>query len=800
MFDPSETDCVPLISKPLLGQRVTCLDTNTPHLLAGYATGEILLWDLAAAELAKTVSGMHFSAVICARFLPGPRLWMASSDADGKVYVTEFSRTLFGVTGTSSLIVRDHVIISIVPMPAQESNKEETTCLVGLGDTSGVIVVSLEPTARVLCELATRRRGTVRKGIPYFDWGRGALPGEPENARVVLAVALGKVVQLVKVQDCCLGAEGFIYNGYYESEHEVQSLYWLSEGVLVTMDACRQLTILYTGKFTPGKYREKTPEEALAAILSHRDSSAELEPAYHLPDEPYMQVHSVGRPSQMRNSYHQTFASKTQGEFLGLTKSCLLRGRLKTWEESLSQQISPAENWIYALRLGLEMYAGKLKGFAELSEYRSLREPQVRAFLKGFVRDGLCQHLRRGDADSKENLVLVNVAVELCVAVAIHDYLFSDLTTVFVECGLEELFLSALEPYILTGKFRTIPVARSLVCKQINHYAMRGKFVLLERLLLFLDLHGQDLDYLSKACSGNNMFSALICVATSQDRPEVFVEAADRMHAELVRRAAERKPLDLRSLIGCNRFNFDAEQSCDYLGYKLLWYLQICFEGKRFPRAETQVISADTHTKVSHALLSWFLLKGQPLLQLDARTAFQALAPIFRLPDSPEYFCDLLSQLEVAAENTGSQYQFGMFLAYASVQPGTRVAAERCVKTALAIMGRPEPADDAESLVRNMLAHCGPLKPEQVSALTQAAETAQAYSEVLVYLAETNKDYGKCFDIYVSISDRRKSAMIFPWLVRIRSELTADQRSALQMRISENAEKIVRPDVCAIAS
>jgi hypothetical protein len=556
-----------------------------------------------------------------------------------------------------------------------------------------------------------------------------------------------------------------------------------------------------------------------------------------------MQVYNIGKANntepQMRNSYHQTFVIRDHKIF-GLAKNVVINGKLFSWKELL-EEIKGRSNWTNTLRLSLDMFLGTLKGFADISEVKATREAGIRAFMKDFIRRGLVQYFGKDKVDSaknaKANTIQVQVTIEYCIEIQIYEYLFSDLLTLFMESSREELFLNSLEPYILASKFRSVQVSCELVNKLINFYAKQGKLEVLEKILLFLRLDGQDLNNLNSVCAVHKLFSALIYIKTLQENDFEYIEPTRIMLSELADREKDKKEFNLQTLVDNMKYNKEFENSYTYIGYKILWYIRLCFKGEKFPpRIEDsdKRIPYTNWPKIIYALLNWmFAIQNnvtnlQILMQYDVKSVFNVLSLLFENPDlrsfitEPQKFkipekssfnyLEILKRVTIIADNieskkTKSKHYNTLFLAKVAALPGVAILAEHCIKTAKYLLsctrdtanlmkdiGNSEQGRSTNAkLMLQMIRNCSELTNQHIDELILETEKSP-YAEVLVHLTEMKGDYLKCFEIFLAQEDAKRGVGIFPWLKSVREKTTdANQHfAAIQKLIYENLEKLVK--------
>ena len=797
-------------------------------MAAGTITGSIFVWNLIKNESIK-ISVPHKSAVLALKFVKSQHYLLMSTSMEGSVYLTEFSRNLMGISLSNVEFMKDRVVFSINSLLADpdKSLPSDDFSIIALGAVGSIIVMGLKPKPRILWEF--KKKSATKRTTPYIDWGRGALPGKAENLNAIMAIGWNKVVQLVEVEDPHKGIGGFIFNGYYESDYEILTLKWIAEDVLLIFTSIKQFHLLYSGNFTPGRYKEKVREEALESALlkklNKRIDSPELEQPFKVPDTFVMQVYNFERDNVMKNTYQHTFLTRDDC-VIGLTKSKLLKGKLLTWEKYLMRIKNTP--WVGILWIALEIYLGSIKGFANLPQYKGIREQKVRDFMEGYISKELKQYLEKNRpvGDPGGNLVVLQATVELCVKIGAYNLMFTELLNVFMEYGLENEYLATLEPYIFANAFKSILISRELVYKQINFYAKQGRITTLEKVLLFLNLKGQDLDHLVSVCIVNKMFSALIYVSTLEGDYTKYITPAECMIDELKRSDF------LKTSTPGERLT---EKSRKYLVYKLLWYIQLCFKGEKYPRwteREDALIPTEIWPDVIYSLLEWLLKEPvenieldaevksksnlKVIMELDAKVLFQVLGLLFHIQNLKElitevekykkvtkcvpiHFTELLKRFamisqEIDSTRTHSQYYFNLFLTQISTHPETKMETDLCISTAKSLISYEYHPDEFneyehEQLIQDMLKNCVSLNGNQIEGLIKEASKSP-YTELLVFLEETKGDYSRCFEIYLMHSKRLRAMMLFPWLEHMKTTIKGDIE-IFHRRIYESIEKMV---------
>lgn len=107
---------------------------------------------------------------------------------------------------------------------------------------------------------------------------------------------------------------------------------------------------------------------------------------------------------------------------------------------------------------------------------------------------------------------LIDASIRAGLATKNLDFLFNDLFERFTDNGIEGIFLDRLEPFILAGAIRTIPVGISQ--QLISRHAEHGQLREAEDLIWHLDPMSLDVNQVVSMCTRHRLYDALIYVYT----------------------------------------------------------------------------------------------------------------------------------------------------------------------------------------------------------------------------------------------------------------------------------------------
>lgn len=816
LLDNNDPQGKVLTHKDVYGKKVTAIDLNKQgtHLIVGYENGTLALWDLQKATLIKT-SSFHVSQVLNVKFVRSTKILTISSDTAGEIYVTEFSKSLLGMSANNNLLCRSRCAASL--------SINENNGTVAIAGAAGVLLATVEPNARIVWEYRSNIAPS-KKCLPYTDWGKAVLPNANGNETTnVLAVGWERYIQLVEVKDITQPSEGYVYNGFYVSNETIDGLWWISESVIAILNSKCEITLLYTGNFQPGKIAELPPVSKKFSM-----DPAILELPKHLGEYPVNQLIKPFKSTEFDNSewlsHHQTIYLNDRTLYC-LCPNNILCWKLSSWSEFIEDE-KRKNNYNNALRLSLKIFNGTLKGFPDLPELKNAREPSMRAVLKNFFRESLLQRVSKENKDYS----LAPVAIEYCVGISAIDYLFKDMLTFFSDINQESIYVDSLETFILGGKFISVEVPQGLIKIIVEYYVQKGKVEILEKLLLNFNLAGQDLAYLSELCVKYQLYLLYIYVKTCGNTAESYLEPLQLLYTEFKNREkVTDHPLQMLYEDGKK-----AETGLKYIGYLMLYYIDLTMRKKKFPKRlseEERMIPNSTYESVVYLILNWmftpskqtgaqhikelmildlksvFLILSQTFYDQDLRRVLESINKFTYLAGSNaiiKQYSDILENIDKVIRTIESPaldgpvwVSYSVFLSQLVAFGGVNLPTEQCIEIARRLskcntdVSLPEmDRHEVEQLILGVLKNCKELREDQLNSLISMF-SSRAFTEVMIYLREIKGEYVECLRTYLATRD--PNMKVFQWLDSAYEKLDSSVTSytALQTAILENLETLV---------
>ncbi len=827
MFDFAGREHKALLSKELHGHELTCVDIHPSgaYIAVGTRRGLIAIWDVQKFSILKTFVSGSKMAILCVKFIRSDKLSIIWSDALGDIMTTEFTKSVIGYNANTTTILRDKYAFSLCELQPNDlyPTKLDELSIMAVAGMNAVYVVYLEKEARVLWDY--KRRDLAGKGaLPCVDWGRGALPEDPENSNLILAIGWDRVIQLVEIKEAFYKEEGYGFNGYYVSDFEIRAMYWMAESILLVVNSRNEIRILYTGNFLPGRC-----PDPLGRRITMKDG-VELERAYRMVEPFVLFETTMGKEQEELRVSCQPTVVRSGGRLLGLTSAGVLEGRLRTWMEFCTE-LRAKSQWVAALTVSVELYSGAIKGFAEMSTRKDIREAALKAFMKNFLYETLTQNLEdakkvQSSTSTAAALTQAQITIEYCIKIAASDMLFKTLFGLFSDNDLDDVFMQAMEPFVLAGKFETTELPSNIFQLLVDYYIRRNRAQALEQALLCLCLTGQDLDKLSMLCVTHRLFSALIYIKTRGNSESEFVEPLIFMASDMRRERRDKGKVRLEDIYSSPR---EVEDSSTYSGYKILWYIDMCFKGVKYPQRQdtNSQIEFGAWPLIVYAIINWLLLEQngtsnmKELMKHDFVCTLRVIKALFENENTRSFICapekykskegygfhylKILEKVHTIVEGMPSEKKAPLFvyskmLAKIAAIHDIKIGSDWCVDAAGILNestseydGSPIDRRAYEELILGMLKNTTSFSKEQIDFMIGKFRVSP-YIEVLVYLLEMKGEYTKCFDAFLGSRDPAASKKIFVWLRHIAEVLGEDSQHYAQLKtaIYEKLERLVR--------
>ncbi|XP_063851088.1 vacuolar protein sorting-associated protein 8 homolog isoform X1 [Scylla paramamosain] len=552
------------------------LNPDCTRLLAGFAKGQICLFDLTSSKLLQTISDAHtpFTAVLHLKWTDYPGVAVIS-DSGGSVFELSVKRTM-GLNSNESRCIfsgsRGEVCtIEPLLMSQFRATPSVETVILAMATISKVIVVSLRPQLKVLFSHPLKASPAT---LPLLAW-QFVVIQMSDGTRVidpVLAFGRERSIYFYQVTHGSQEELQFVALQKMSLPYVVQGLAWLNTRTLALMDARERLHVVDV----------KTQEEL------ERLDLAPLGLVYASPQ--FKAIATGGNVSKAmalageRACYHSMVSCGSQVLLLG-TKSFQVV-TVRSWVDRLDHLVRTGHTQ-EALQLALDIYQDKAQAIVGLKHRKEKRQQlvqdKINELLSQYLDSALDSVPERGNltALTQHYTQLVPLCVRVAVGAGLRDVLFGRIWETFSEDAISKgIFLEALEPYILNDQLAEISPSISQCL--LSHQEASGRLQAAEACIVHLSVPSLDLHQAMTLCWAHGLYDAIFYIYTRGMGD--FVTPLEELVTELRGALDGGQPLQ------------DGQVT---LGNKILVYVSCCLAGRAYPHGE---ISPEQLKQVKHEI------------------------------------------------------------------------------------------------------------------------------------------------------------------------------------------------------
>ena len=652
--------------EPQAKRAVTCMDVSESisHLVCGYCNGFLSLWDLSKTNCIKFIPKEHKSCIISVKFIRVEKnnFEFLSSDLDGKVNRIVVSPGYFITSVESEAIIEYNkpiFLIEVFKFNKEDKKRfkflDEPTTIVAFGCLDQILIYQLEPIKKKLFELRKPSYLTSYY-VPDISFGIGYIPRNTpsiildnlENLsdkkekydpnpvatklglnittpQKLVSISWGKVIYIYTIIfDIEEGPKSIDLVGHYVNKSPILRMGFLSNSIIYILDMFKCFRILNTGLMTPGKviFDEK---DGTPVFQFNNKYKPELEEEKRLDQDILFQAYvpDEGNKRETKNTYNNLVMSQTKTLYV-LGKKTFYLGKLLNWEQCISNLQQEGE-WMDLLTLGLDIYHGRNITLAGIPIDENERKKNVSSILKGAIMQYSVNNtnidLNQTKQEKAEEMLnkCIKICIEFCIEINEFEYLLDNIKPLFEVRGFLDLFLINLEPFILKHKIADQKIKKDTIMKIVNIYKSKNKLDVLEKILTHLEISSIDFDEIKDICKKNNFISAIIYIYMNGEKEDIFYPI-DKLFDIFLKSKEISKDKFISYQNAINTLSKEElEQSKQYLGHKLFWYINLCIDGVRFPKNDP--IPEDKRDPLIQRIFLW-LLKNNVMNELIAFDSF----------------------------------------------------------------------------------------------------------------------------------------------------------------------------------
>ena len=643
---------------------------GTEFLLVGYENGTINLFDINKVLLIKTINDIHKTKILALKFISFEKknFQLISTDNEGQVMHINSSNTLLNKKTIGNIIYKDsELTYSITKLKPYEDKK---FTLYIFSSTNKVRVYAFEQKFVSIYEI-NKPNYAEKDDIPDTTLGWGFRPVEEgislkkkkdivRKKELLLAVGWGNAINIYgffigqKIE-----VEGPL--GFYKNNCSIIRLGFIFPTIIYFFDKNGQIKAINTAFFNYGKIEDNKTMDNKNALIDEGNTFRTLK------------YNNISKTAENKYLSYRNFIYNMKGSIYLFTKEGLNIGKILDYKECIENIIKSGNNYFSGMYLGIDIYKGNIKNFVGLPLDEEERKKKISPFLINILNQYIdyCMLNANSDLTSNSEVVsinnnnieelgeekiieCINVTIEFCIEINEVDYLLKDVEQTFSKYGKGDLFYKLFEPYIFKDRLLQQTISKEALTSLYGAYKMKNELILLSHLFTHINLNNLNNIIIKRIAVVENIFNLIIFIFSNGEYSEDFFLPISRLFNAYSKASETKQKVKLepnknnkeseydyfsyydlfvkRGIKGIN----EMELCKEYIGHKLLWYIDMCLKGNKYASGtEVDILQFDTYTekyKKFIAYIYFWILQEKiffSLLEFDSFSLFSILIIFF---------------------------------------------------------------------------------------------------------------------------------------------------------------------------
>ena len=641
---------------------------DADYLLVGYYDGTINLFDINKGSLVHSIKEIHSTKIIALKFANVEKNYFSfiSTDEDGQVMNIIYSSKLKNLkkNTTNELIFKDTE--PIYAITKFKPNTDENKSLLGFSSANKVRLYMLEPKLELIFELS-KPDYIEENDIPDISLGWGNRP-QPQSTKKILsegivnkeiffAVAWGHVISFYAITP---KGDKFIHEGpigYFENNISIIRLGFISASIIYFFDKTAQLKIINTSFCDFGKY-EKIEDKKF-----EYNKNALIDEGKIL--DPHMKKNNISKKKDIKYYSYRNFIYNMRKSIYLFTNDGLRIGKVLSYEDCIEDIINKSNNWFGAMCLAIDIYQGNITSFPEVPTNKEKRKEKLDPYLTKFLNKYI-EYKFKGSKESNDKgldedvidmrddeiIECINVTIEFCIGIKMYNFLFKEVDKIFNKYGKKDLFYKLLEPFIFNDLLIKDNLSEEILTLLYRAYKSKNELALLSHLFIHINIQCLNNFAMKKLAVTSNLYSLIIFLFSNGNCYEDFFLPITKMFYSSLKENPNQQKKEEENNDEIDFFNYaeiygekgikginEMERCKEYIGHKLLWYIEQCLKGKKYA-SEIEVdllkfnMYSDNYKNFISTIYFWILQEKIFLLFLnfDSYSFFSILNLFFTEP------------------------------------------------------------------------------------------------------------------------------------------------------------------------
>ena len=627
---------------------------NLEFIVIGYSNGYIALWDGLKPQLIHTIKNIQKTKILVVQFaaISERKIFeFLSTDESGQLLKITLTLKFLTKAVHDMLIYKDSV--PTYAMTQFKPLREKQIVLGAFCNTNKIRVYILRPLLVSFFEIS--KPDFIPQdymGVPDISFGWGCPPLEfndvisqqqqkfSEQLRennIILACSWNNIITLytMKIQgeDIVLNNDG--PTSYFINDLPVVRLGFVSSSIIYFFDEKGTIKIMNTAFTQYGEYTKDS--------LNNEYNKKALVDEGKIIDSNLITV-NVSNNNESKNYCYRYFINNMNKRIFLLTKTGLHLGKVLNLEDCIENLVQE-NNWLGAMCLGIDIYQGNITSFPDvpinMKERMKFLSPYLIELLNKYIDFNFKAHKEENEKESPEEkkkklINCINVTIEFCIGMKDINYLLKNVEETFKAKGRIDLFYKLLEPFIFNDLLNQENLSEDSLIALYTTYKGNDELSLLSHIFSHFNFKCLSNPTIKKIAFKEHLFSLMILIYSNSKNYEDFLLPAVKMYKTFEEKVKD-KDIKYKSyfdMCGTNDIKDinNIEISTEYIGHKLLWYIDMALKGNKFSLGmDVNFLKFDTRSedfKCFIATLYYWILQDDifvNLMKFDSYSFFNIM-------------------------------------------------------------------------------------------------------------------------------------------------------------------------------
>ena len=582
--------------------------TQMTYIIIGYENGYISIFDIELNKLVLLINNIFKSKILAIQFLfidPKKQYEFISTDFEGYVYNINVTIGFFKNSIDKELIYKDNFPTYGIDFFKPFSNKN--IILGSFANFNSARVFIIKPSINELYIEEKNKDNNNNENNDFLPdisigWGCEPLIGKDniiinvnntddnlKKNQILISIAWDKIIKFFTI-DVLPGEEGDISIslhskktiGYLINNSGIIRIGFISPSIIYIFDKNFNIKIINTAYCIYGNFDSKNNDINNNNIINDK---AFLEKGFVVdPNIKKINLSNDNSGLRQKNCYRQFIRMKKKTIYLGCETSFYI-GKLLDYEDC-SNELEKEKKWFDTLSLGIDIIQGRITSFPDVPINEIDRRKTVIPFLKKLIKryiDFSFQQINNKINDNIDKIInLIYVSIEFCIEIRNISFLFNEILKIFDSKGLNDQFYQCIETFIFYDKVKSDDISNSIP-EIYGTYKLKKELNIFSHLIIHLNYKSINNEFIKRCSVGDRLFSSIIYLFSNGKNSKDFFLPIVKMFNEFIEKnMLNNRPYQSYEEAFKKLSLNDIEYEKEFIGHKLLWYIDLCLYGKKF--------------------------------------------------------------------------------------------------------------------------------------------------------------------------------------------------------------------------